>query len=73
MTRMTTTIGREWRKIFESLNRSLVSPLGAKCSLPAFITREVTIDENQGTDRRLGLAPVNHHGERKCYNCNVYG
>ncbi|KAH7984471.1 hypothetical protein HPB52_021516 [Rhipicephalus sanguineus] len=64
-------IERERREIFGSRNRSLVSPSGSECGLPT--TREFTSDENQGTDRRLELPPVNQHGERKCNNCNVYG
>ncbi|KAL1485215.1 hypothetical protein MTO96_032099 [Rhipicephalus appendiculatus] len=37
------------------------------------MTREETVDSNHGTDRRQPLPPINQHGERKCYNCNIYG
>ncbi|KAH7968031.1 hypothetical protein HPB52_005447 [Rhipicephalus sanguineus] len=39
-----------------------------------FFDHEIeALHHHWGTDRRLGLPPVNQHGERKCYNCNVYG
>ncbi|KAH7984044.1 hypothetical protein HPB52_016513 [Rhipicephalus sanguineus] len=56
---------------FECIERERRSFLGSERSLP--MTRELTIDSNQGTDRRQGLPPVSQHGERKCYNCNFYG
>ncbi|KAL1444126.1 hypothetical protein MTO96_030036 [Rhipicephalus appendiculatus] len=37
------------------------------------MTREETVDSNHGTDRRQPLPPINQHGERKCYKCNIYG
>ncbi|KAH7969596.1 hypothetical protein HPB52_020103 [Rhipicephalus sanguineus] len=58
-------------EIFGSRIRSLVSSPSSECSLP--MTKELTIDASQGTDRRQGLPPVSQHGERRCYNCNVCG
>ncbi|KAL1437205.1 hypothetical protein MTO96_049187 [Rhipicephalus appendiculatus] len=37
------------------------------------MTREETVYSNHGTDRRQPLPSINQHGERKCYNCNIYG
>ncbi|KAH7944572.1 hypothetical protein HPB52_021389 [Rhipicephalus sanguineus] len=53
-------IKRERREIFGSRTRSLASLPGSERSLP--MTRELNSDENQGTDRHLGLRPVSPHG-----------
>ncbi|KAL1471572.1 hypothetical protein MTO96_039873 [Rhipicephalus appendiculatus] len=66
-------IERERRELFGSRNRSFMTPSFSERSLPATMTREETIDSNHGTDRRQPLPPINQHGERKCYNCNIYG
>ncbi|KAL1430238.1 hypothetical protein MTO96_015302 [Rhipicephalus appendiculatus] len=66
-------IERERRELFGSRNRSLMSPSFSERSMPATITREEIVDSNRGTDRRQPLPPINQHGERKCYNCNIYG
>ncbi|KAL1452387.1 hypothetical protein MTO96_027905 [Rhipicephalus appendiculatus] len=66
-------IERERRQLFGSRNRSLMSPSFSELSLPTTMTREETVDSNHGTDRRQPLPSINQHGERKCYNCNIYG
>ncbi|KAL1434716.1 hypothetical protein MTO96_011417 [Rhipicephalus appendiculatus] len=66
-------IERERRELFGSPNRSLMSPSFSERSMPATMTREETVDSNRGTDRRQPLPSINQHGERKCYNCNIYG
>ncbi|KAL1434912.1 hypothetical protein MTO96_011385 [Rhipicephalus appendiculatus] len=66
-------IERERRELFGSRNRSFMTPSFSERSLPATMTGEETVDSNRGTDRRQPLPPINQHGERKCYNCNIYG
>ncbi|KAL1481558.1 hypothetical protein MTO96_034384 [Rhipicephalus appendiculatus] len=66
-------IERERRELFGSRNRSLMPPSFSERSMPATVTREETVDSNHGTDRRQPLPSINQHGERKCYNCNIYG
>ncbi|KAH7982590.1 hypothetical protein HPB52_006034 [Rhipicephalus sanguineus] len=52
-------IEREWRKVFGSRTRSLASSPGSERSLR--MTREMSIDRDQGTDRRHGWPPVSQH------------
>ncbi|KAL1421652.1 hypothetical protein MTO96_004037 [Rhipicephalus appendiculatus] len=64
---------RERRELFGSRNQSFMTPSFSERSLLATMTREETVDSNHGTDRRQPLPSINQHGERKCYNCNLYG
>ncbi|KAL1439230.1 hypothetical protein MTO96_010270 [Rhipicephalus appendiculatus] len=66
-------IERERRELFGSRNRSFMTPSFSERSVPASMTREETADSNDGMDRRQPLPSKNQHGERKCYNCNIYG
>ncbi|KAL1447939.1 hypothetical protein MTO96_044181 [Rhipicephalus appendiculatus] len=66
-------IERERRELFGSRNRSFMSPSFSERSLPATMRREEKINSNHGMDRRQPLPSINQHGERKCYNCNIYG
>ncbi|KAL1478781.1 hypothetical protein MTO96_052391, partial [Rhipicephalus appendiculatus] len=66
-------IERERRELFGSRNRSFMTPSFSERSMPASMTREEAVDSNHGTDRRQLLPSINQHGERKCYNCNLYG
>ncbi|KAL1440303.1 hypothetical protein MTO96_031687 [Rhipicephalus appendiculatus] len=65
-------IERERRELFGSRNRSFMTPSFSERSTPATMTREETVDSNDGMDRRQPLPSKNQHGECKCYNCNIY-
>ncbi|KAL1421766.1 hypothetical protein MTO96_022815 [Rhipicephalus appendiculatus] len=60
----------ERRELFGPRYRSLMSPFSER-TLP--MTREEAVDSNHGMDRRQQLPSINQYGQRKCYNCNVYG
>ncbi|KAL1445723.1 hypothetical protein MTO96_044868 [Rhipicephalus appendiculatus] len=66
-------IERERRELFGSRNQSFMTPSFSERSLPATMTREETVDSNHGLDRRQPLPSINQYGQRKRYNCNVYG
>ncbi|KAL1414053.1 hypothetical protein MTO96_007794 [Rhipicephalus appendiculatus] len=63
-------IEREPRELFGSRNRSLMSPSFSERSLPATMTREHRLEPWNGSTP--AIASINQHGERKCYNCNIY-